>query len=231
MIKHCEFQQNSGEWMVARAGIPTASEFDQLLTPEFKLRIGQTPASYLARKLAERWIGGPLMTVGGMWAMEQGHILEDEAIPWYEFEQGVSIERVGLVTTDDGRVGYSPDGLIGEDGGLEIKCPEAQTHVRYLLDGCVPKDYLCQVHGAMYVTGCPWWRFLSYRRHFPALLVTVERDEMIQERIAEALTGFLARLDEGWARLVDLNGGPPPKREPMQFSSAPPAPDVSDVVS
>lgn len=206
-----EFDQSSVEWMIARAGLVTASEFDQLVTPEFKPRTGQMPQTYLAKKVAERWQGGPLPGFNVL-DMDLGHILEEEAIPWFELENNTAVRRVGLVTTDDGLVGCSPDGLIGEDSGIEIKCPLAQTHVGYLLAGELPKDYAAQVHGSMWVTGRTSWRFLSYRRHFPALLITVERDEEIQNKISDAMLPFLLKLETAMKRMEELNGGPAPQR-------------------
>ena len=196
-MKILECKQGTEEWLRARAGIPTASEFDALLTPKFETRTGAMPHTYLCKKLAEHWQGGPLPSFAPFGAMEQGQILEAEAVPWYELEFGTTINRVGFITTDDGRVGCSPDGLLGDDGGIEIKCPFADTHVRYLLAGEVPKDYAAQVHGSLYVTGRKWWKFVSYRRHFPALVVTVERDEEIMGKIGEALDEFLVRFQEG----------------------------------
>jgi len=196
-VKILDCKQGTEEWLRARAGIPTASEFDALITPEFVARKGQMPHTYLCKKLAEHWQGGPLPSFAPFGAMEQGQILEQEAVPWYELEFGTTINRVGFITTDDGRVGCSPDGLLGDDGGIEIKCPFADTHVRYLLAGEVPKDYTAQVHGSLYVTGRKWWKFVSYRRHFPALIVTVERDEEIMGKIGEALDEFLVRFQEG----------------------------------
>lgn len=211
--------QHSVEWLEARAGIPTASEFSALVTDKLELRKWSTemPNTYLAKKLAERWCG-PLPGAGKVFATDQGEMLEGEAKPWYEFEFGEEITSVGLCTTDDGRIGCSPDGLLGEEGGVEIKCPETPTHVKYLLAGEVPTEYLAQVHGSMLVTGRPWWKFVSYRRRMPALVKLVERDEHIQEILDVALTEFLKRLDDGWERLVEMNGGPPPKREPMVFA-------------
>ena len=199
-------QQNSLEWLVLRSGIPTASEFDNLLTAKFEIRKGQMPLTYLALKTTESWLGGPVPGFQSM-DMEIGQILEGEAKPRYTWETNEEIQTVGLVTTDDGKVGCSPDGLIGEDGGIEIKCPLPQTHVKYLLAGKVPDDYLCQVHGAMFVTGRKWWKFMSYHRRFPPLILTVERDEEIQEAIGEALTGFLGQLERSLAYLVEKNGG------------------------
>lgn len=201
--------QGGSEWLILRAGIPTASEFDNLVTPKFEPRKGQTPETYLSKKLAERWMGGPLPTFTSFGDMEQGKILEEEARPWYALEYNVEVEQVGFVTTDDGRIGCSPDGLIGEDGGLELKCPTPHTHVDYLLDNKVPDEYLAQVHGALLVTGRPWWRFVSYRRNFPALVVQVNRDPKIQILLSEVLAEFNDKLERAFNRLQEINGGPP----------------------
>lgn len=209
--------QGSVDWMLARSGIPTASEFDALVTPEFKLRTGDMPRTYLAKKVAEAWQGGPLAGFN-VFDMDQGKILETEAVPWFELEYGQTVERVGLITTDDGRVGCSPDGLIGDESGIEIKCPEVHTHVGYLLNGWLPKDYAAQVHGSMFVTGRARWKFLSYRRHFPPLLLTIERDEKIQSTLSAALHLFLGKFDAAMAHLTEINGGPPTRRK----VSAPP---------
>lgn len=203
MITH-NCQQGSEEWLKLRCSIPTASEFDNLVTPEWKARTGQTPETYLLKKVAGRYVGSPMLSYSSG-AMEQGNLLEAEAIAWYEFSQGVTVDRVGFCTTDDGRIGCSPDGLIGEDGGIEIKCPEAHTHLKYLLAGSVPKDYVAQVQGAMFVTGRPWWIFVSYNRAFPALVVRVERNEEAQKALADALAKFVASLDAVTSRLQQLN--------------------------
>lgn len=207
-------KQGTDDWLEARLGIPTASEFDNLVTPLWKVKAGEMVETYLAKKLAERWRGAPLASFSGG-AMEQGSILESEAIPWYEFEYNVTVRRVGFVLSDCGKSGCSPDGLITDDMGLEVKCPEPHTHVKYLLDGELPKAYAAQVQGSMLVTGLPAWRFLSYCRGFPSLVLTVKADSEAQVALAEALDKFNARLDAGYARLVELNGGPPgPAAEP-----------------
>lgn len=225
-MKIVPVEYGSVDWMLARSGIPTASEFDALVTPDFKIRMGEMPTTYLSKKLAEAWQGGPLPGFN-VFDMDQGRILEDEAKPWFELEYNQTVERVGFITTDDGRVGCSPDGLLGEDSGIEIKCPHAETHIRYLLNGGLPKDYAAQVHGSMFVTGRKEWKFLSYRRHFPALLITVERDAEIQKVLAHALSEFLKRFDAGMARLAEINGGPPARRKvsPPPYESIYPEPD------
>lgn len=211
-MKILDVKQGSVDWLIARSGIPTASEFDALLTPKFKVKTGDGPRTYLCKKLAEAWQGGPLMATQGAWAMEQGQILETEAIPWYSLEFNKDVQRVGFITSDDGKYGCSPDGLVAADCGIEIKCPQLHTHVGYVLDGVVPDEYTVQVHGSMFVTGFPRWQFLSYRRHFPHLLITVERDEEIQEKIAEAIGTFQESFDDAWSILCDRNGGAPKRR-------------------
>jgi len=216
---HTDFEQGSALWLYFRAGIPTASEFHHLVTPKkFEVRTGKEMDNYVARKLAEKW-GGPIMGFQGG-VMDQGHILEDEAIPWYEFEFDQKVRRVGFVTSDDEKIGCSPDGLL-EIGGIEIKCPQPEQHVKYLLAGKVPDDYVMQVQGSMHICQCEVWRFVSYRRGFPKLVLNVQRDPAIQEALTDALDLFRMKFDEGWAYLCELNGGPPPPRpkpEPMVFA-------------
>ncbi len=219
MKLHTDFEQGSVAWLEAHCGIPTASEFGHLVTPkQFKHKNGEASRSFLARKLAEAWIG-PLPGIGGSWFMEQGLILEGEARPFLEFEFGWKLRTVGFITTDDGRIGCSPDALLGDNCGVEIKCPEASTHVKYLLAGTLPPDYAPQVHGCMMVTGFPSWYFVSYRRGLPLFVLKVERDEEIQKAIQESVSIFLQAFDAGMERLIELNDGkPPPKRMKMVFA-------------
>jgi hypothetical protein len=201
---------NSLEWLQARVGIPTASELDQILTPNFKIRTGQMPWSYCYRKLAEKWLGS---TVAGYQSidMEIGQILEQEAIPTYEILRDEKVQRVGLVLTDDEGFGASPDGIVGDDCdcGIEIKCPRADTHVKYLLGGCVPEEHMLQVQGGLFATGFTNWIFMSYHRRMPPLIVHVTRNREMQDAIAEALTVFYEAFDDSWAHMVEINKGPP----------------------
>jgi len=183
--------QGSEAWHKLRLGRPTASGLSNLLTPEWKRRTGEMPRTYLFSKIAEVITGKSEDEDAGSWAMEQGTLLESEAIPFYEFLTDTKVQRMGFVTDDHMQYGCSPDGLIGEDCGIEVKCPRPHTHVKYLLDGGLPKEYACQVHGSMYVTERPSWVFLSYCRGFPPHIVTVLRDDKIQAAIKEALDYFL----------------------------------------
>jgi hypothetical protein len=208
--------QGSQEWLEARAGVVTASEADELVTPLGKVRTGKDVEKYLARKLAEKW-QGPL-PANTFWNADQGHFGEQDVIGWYEFKFNVEVQRVGFITTDDGLFGVSPDGLEASRG-LEIKSPGPSTQVRYLLSGEVPAEYIGQVQMGLWVTKYPCWRFISKRNPYPVLMLDVAPDEKYQAALSEALEAFSVKFSEGWDRLLNLNGGPPPERIPMTFST------------
>lgn len=206
-------EQQSLTWFELRAGKVTPSNMDKLVTPLGKIKTGDGPKTYLMEKLAERWIQGPLPAVQGVWDLEQGQFLEDYARPAFTLETGLPVRKVGFIEGDNPNVGCSPDGLIiGQESGLELKCPHIEKHLRYLLDGVCPPDYVLQVQGSMYVTNYSHWYFCSFRRNAPIFVLDVQRDDEMQETIAEAVTEFIAKLDEAWAKLCDKNGGPPPPR-------------------
>ncbi len=215
-MKIHDIEQGHIDWFKLRMGIPTASELSNLLTPEFELRKGEMPKSYVYSKVAEAWSGRPLISTGN-WNTEQGQLLEDEAVPWYALEYDKKIKQVGFITTDDGRFGCSPDGLIeaeisrgyalgdfGYDCGLEIKSPAAHTQVKYLVNGVLPKEYVAQVYGSMFATGFEKWIFLSYRRGFPALVIEIHRDEKAMAAILKAVNSFHAEFDAVMCRIENI---------------------------
>lgn len=158
-----------------------------------------------------------------VWAVEQGRILEELARPGFVLETNMEVRQVGFITKGetglDSLVGCSPDGLIGDNCGLEIKCPRLQTHIGYISEGVLPEDYVLQVQGSLYVTGFPQWKFYSYYRNVPSLILTIEPDAKIQEAIGEAVTAFLERYETAWEKLIELNGGvTPPRQEKMVFA-------------
>ncbi len=210
---HRDIDQNSLDWLVLRSGKITASEADNIISPTFKRRTGEMVEGYLAAKAAEIWLGGPLPGFGTSIDMDAGKILENEAIPFLRFERDMPVERVGFIEGDMPAVGCSPDSVVFKtdeaiDYGAEIKCPGAKNHVRYLLGKEVPADYRVQVAFSMYVTGADRWFFVSYHRHFPALVVEVKRDAAQITEIYFALEAFLPRLEEAVKRIEELNGGP-----------------------
>lgn len=211
-MKIIDCKQGTDEWLSIRSKYPTASEFDQLVSPaKLEVRKGKTIAGYVARKLAEKWLGAPLESFTGG-NMEQGTIRETEAWPWFALQYNRDLVQPGFIVSDDGLCGCSPDGLVEKDRfGLEIKCPDADTHVGYLLAGVMPSDYATQVQGSMLVTGFDSWTFLSYHPKFPPFVLEVRRDEKVIAALREGLGVYWDLFNEGWEKLIEANGGQQPE--------------------
>lgn len=196
MIIHRDIDQGSQAWFDLRRGLPTASCADKLLTPTG--RLSAQSEGYLNALLAERagFADEPMEPTP--W-MLRGIELEPQARAMFELEKGLTVEQVAFVTTDDGRAGCSPDGLI-DDVGFEVKCPRCSTHIGYLRAGALPPYYRPQVHFSMAVTGFERWWFMSYFPGLDPLIVLVERDEYT-EKVAAALGEFCDRLNAETVRL------------------------------
>jgi len=193
MITH-DLEQGSEEWFAVRLGIPTASRFADIYTSTGKAASGQD--RYLHSLAAEWLMGGQVETYQNE-HMIRGNELEPEARSYYEFETGLEVEQTGFITTDDGMVGGSPDGLT-EPKGLEIKCPTPQVHIEYLLRGKCPAKYYPQVQGLIWLCERDSWDFLSYHPDMPKqLLVNVPRDD-------KWIEGFKAELDKFTSKLLTM---------------------------
>lgn len=183
--------QNSPEWYQARCGIVTASRFkDVLAKGEGKVR-----SRYLYELAAEIMRGYPEPETYSNPYMERGHALEDEARQHFAFEHALEPVRVGFVRRSDLRAGCSPDSLIGDDGGLEIKTALGHIQMERRHRGTLPAEHVAQVQGSMWITGRKWWSFVSYSPDLPLFHVRVERDDAYIARLAEAVATFSAELD------------------------------------
>ncbi len=202
-MKRFDFPQYSPEWWAVRRGVPTASCFDQIVTPT-KGELSKSSVGYAHQLIADALDPdyGRVSDFATA-AMRNGTIMEPEARRYYTFETGVEVEQVGFCLDDDGRFGASPDGLAGADGLLELKSPTPKTHVGYLLAGTLPAEYRPQLHGQLIVTGRAWCDFMSYVVGFPPLLVRVEPDDYT-ERLRVALDEFADMLDALRARVTAL---------------------------
>jgi len=169
-----ECEQGSEEWLKARLGVPSASNFSKLIT--MKGTLSTQAKAYVDALVAETITGEPTY-VKVTDAMQRGTELEPYARERYFYETGNSVEEVGFCLHDDYQAGASPDGLIGDDGGLEIKCPLGGTMVSYLRVGRLPSKYWQQVQGCLHITGRKWWDFMAYHPDMKPLIVRVERDE------------------------------------------------------
>lgn len=167
-------EQGTSEWAQARLGIPTASQFDRIITPKKGTPSSQAEG-YAQQLLAEQHLGVPLdSATSGL--MLRGSVMEKGAVAYYEMEKGCDTEPIGFVLRDDRRTGCSPDRFVGNDGILEIKVPKANTHIAYLLDA-EGIGYKAQVQGQLWVCEREWADTLSYHPDMPEALVRQYRDE------------------------------------------------------
>ena len=190
MMEIFDVEQGTSAWHECRLGIPTASRFSDILAKgEGKMR-----ARYL-RDLAAETLRGWVDMEGYTNAhMERGKIMEDEAREFYAFSRGVEPIQVGFVR--NGRAGASPDSLIGEDGGLEIKTALGHIQIERLQRGTLPSEHRAQVQGNLWITERKWWDFVSYSPDLPPLILRVDRDEEYIATLEQAVTEFNADLDE-----------------------------------
>lgn len=184
-----EGQQYHDEWWRVRRGVPTASEFSNIITA-VKGEPSKAQLGYACKLIADTYSPsyGPSDTFVSA-AMKNGIETEPEARSCYALVADYDVHEVCFCLTDDGRFGCSPDGLVGNEGVLELKCPQPHTMVEWLLIGSLPDDYKQQVHGHLIVTGRKWCDFMAYSPGLPNLCVRVEPDGYT-DKLRDALKGF-----------------------------------------
>jgi len=198
--------QGSEQWLALRAGRPTASAFDQIVTPALKPRTGEMPRTYQCRLIAEQMLGYSMEDFSS-YGTDRGEILEREAIPWYELTSGETVRKVGFVTAHDGAVGCSPDALVGDVGGIEVKCAMPVQHVKSLLDEGVPEKYMAQIVGVIWICDLQWLDFVAYSPMLPSVIRRVHRDEAQIEALSSAVLEFAAELERAKRKVGAKIGG------------------------
>jgi hypothetical protein len=166
--------QGTSEWLESRLGCPSGSGFDKLITSTGK---PSTQAEgYINQLIAELLTGETTYVKKTEW-MERGNELEPRARDYYELATGNPVVEKGFCKHDQLECGVSPDGVIGDNGLIEIKCPSPSVHVAYLRAGVLPTKYRQQTQGQLWIMEAEWLDFVSYHPSMPALIVRVERDE------------------------------------------------------
>lgn len=194
-------EQGTPEWFAARLGIPTASEFSKIITATGKPSAQAN--DYSLTLVAERMLGHEVEKwQGNMWT-ERGKELEQEAADYYELTTGAELQKVGFVTNDAGTAGCSPDRLVGDDGLLEIKCPAAHTHLKYMLDKKLDTAYMPQLQGQLFVTGRQWVDIISYYPELKPVIIRVARNENYISTLQELLEEFTADIEATQSRLIN----------------------------
>lgn len=196
-------EQRSADWFAIRCGRVTASRIADLMA-KTKSGYSTSRANYRAQIICERLTG----TVEPSFcspAMQHGIDTEAEAREAYRQHMLCTVEEIGFVEHPSLFAGASPDGLIGDDGMVEIKCPLTATHIDTLLNGAVADKYIKQMQFQMACTGRTWCDFVSYDPRLPEpMRLFVQRVPRDDEHIAEIereVTAFLAEIDETVARL------------------------------
>lgn len=196
-IIDCE--QGTQEWLLARAGIPTASEFEDIISTK---RCGGKKAGYLnlMRRLAGERIIGEIAEPATSIAMQRGHDLEPEARNTYALITDEIPQTVGFILSDDRRKGFSPDAFIGNDGILEIKTKKPEFLIECIENDDFPEDHKAQCQGGLWIAEREWIDIMVYWQGLPPFIKRSYRDDAYIKRLSEELEIFTDRLDE----LVEL---------------------------
>lgn len=191
--------QGSPEWHAARCGKVTASRIADLMA-RTKSGYGASRANYMSEIIVERMTGAPYPSFTTA-AMQWGIETEPQARAGYAFLHDVEVVEVGFINhpTLEG-AGASPDGLVGDDGLVEIKCPNTSTHIEILLSKQVPDKYVKQMMFQMACTGRDFCDFVCFDPRMPSglqmFVQRVHRDDALIAEIEAEVEKFLAEVEE-----------------------------------
>jgi hypothetical protein len=195
-----DVEQGSPAWFALRLGLPTASNFSRIITPGGKA--SSQLAGYAHELIAAR-ILGHAVDDESFGFMQRGKVLEKAARNFYEMRNDVEVELVGFMLTDDRQAGASPDGLVGLDGLLEIKVPNAANHVAYLLEAeGIGDNHKPQVQGQLWVAEREWVDTVSYNPELPNALVRSGRDAGYIRTLESQMRKFNDYVGEAMLKLA-----------------------------
>jgi putative phage-type endonuclease len=187
-------EQRTDEWFAARLGKVTASKVSDVMSK------GVGRETYMTYLIAEVLTTERASSFTNT-AMEWGTATEPYARQAYEALNNLWVEEIGFAQHPTiERAGASPDGLVGDDGLIEIKCPNTATHLDTLIDKTVPKKYINQMQFQMACTGRKWCDFVSFDNRLPEdlqiFVLRVKRDDKHIAEMETAITKFLAEMQE-----------------------------------
>lgn len=184
-----DVEQGSEEWRKARLGVVTASCFSQLMAKGE----GKTRRTYMMKLIGER-LTGELSEQFSNVHTERGTVMEPQARALYELEKDVQIMPCGFMKRGD--VGYSPDGLIGEDGLIEIKSKLPHLHLELMLKDEAPSEHMAQMQGGLWISEREFCDFVSYWPGLPLFVKRVYRDEKYIKQVSDAVDAFLTEMQQ-----------------------------------
>lgn len=195
-------EQGSDAWMEARLGIVTMSQLQCLLVKgKDASGFGVEALGYMHQLIGERITGEQEGAFGGNRHTSRGHDMEIIARELYEERTGNSVDEVGIILKDVLRssdvysAGYSPDGLVGREGAVEIKSKLPKFQVEVILSGEIPKEHVAQCQGGLWISEREWIDFISYWPGMPLFIKRAYRDEKMIRTIAERVAAFYEELD------------------------------------
>lgn len=213
--------QHSPEWRAARCRKVTASRMGDL-TARTKKGWGAARGHYLDEKVAE-WITGKPRERKKVASLDYRLELEPDARAAYEFYRDAEVQLVGFIdhaTIPD--CGASPDGLVGTDGCVEIKCPDTETHINTMLGLVINQDYILQMQFGMACTGRQWWDFVSFNPEMPEegklFVQRVERDDALIAELEAAVIQFNAEVEAKVKQVRAVMSGSSPLEAVLQDS-------------
>lgn len=196
LIFNCD--QGTPEWFAARAGIPTASEFDTVMAKGKGGGESKTRRTYMLKLIGERLTGQPMYSYSNE-HMERGKVMEAEARQLYSMVSDLEPVQVGFLRRGD--AGASPDSLVGNDGMLEIKTKLPHLQLDCLLYDELPAEHRAQCQGQLWIAQREWVDFVSYWPGLPLFAKRVYRDEAYIARLAEAVRAFNDEMQETIAKV------------------------------
>lgn len=205
-----EIIQGSTEWFAQRLGKVTASRVSDIIA-KTKTGVSASRANYLAQLVAERLTGQAADTFKNG-AMQHGTETEPMARMAYEAETGLMVTEVAMIQHGTIEMaGASPDGLVGEDGLVEIKCPNTSTHIATLMADKAPSQYIPQMQWQMACTGRAWCDFVSFDPRMPEdmqlFIKRVPRDNALIAEYEAEVVKFLAEVQETVNKLIQIRRG------------------------
>lgn len=190
MIIHKDLVQGTDEWLQIKLGKLTASHAQAIASNGKGL-------DTLCFKKVDELVSGEIEHGYKNADMERGNELEAVARFEYEMQTDNIVEKVGFIELDK-YTGCSPDGLVGEDGGIEIKCPNIRIFYEYQQSGKVDTGYMWQIQMNLYVSDRKWWDYVVYNPNFKESLIVkrIERDEEKIEKIKIGLEAGIKKIEE-----------------------------------
>jgi len=195
--KFPDLEQGSPEWLEARCGVITASVVGQLITPSTVKPASNDKSRALVWELIAQRITGFIYPTFTTDDMARGNLAEIVARDWYTTEHA-PVTQMGFMRLDAewGSLGYSPDGLVGDEGCIEVKSPRHKGHLETVVTNTMPVGYMAQIQSGLLVSGRQWCDFISWPGGMAPHVIRIEPDDTWHAAIKAAVKQFEAQATD-----------------------------------